>query len=170
MGYDAEHLCGGSTDFAGGTSGVAQFAFVLRDHALDVPAASISLCREAVVHAFAITSARPGVMISWIDRNDGERDTQFFTTESMVSLRVIRCVCHQPMDLQMSNRWQSETVFSMIKRNLGSALRSRSYWAQCRELGLIVLTHNIMIILSRTGFLQSIPDPFNPPHAGFGRE
>jgi hypothetical protein len=44
-------------------------------------------------------------------------------------------------------RWQVETVFSMIKRNLGSALKSRTYWAQCRELMLLALVHNIMILL-----------------------
>lgn len=44
-------------------------------------------------------------------------------------------------------RWQIETVFSMIKRNHGDALRARSYWAQNREMMLKVLTHNIGIIL-----------------------
>lgn len=44
-------------------------------------------------------------------------------------------------------RWQVETVFSMIKRNQGEALRSKSYWAQNREMMLKVLTHNIGIIL-----------------------
>ncbi len=43
-------------------------------------------------------------------------------------------------------RWQVETVFSMIKRNFGSALRARRYWSQCREMMLLVLTHNIAII------------------------
>ena len=33
-------------------------------------------------------------------------------------------------------RWQVETVNSMVKRVLGSALRARSYWSQCRELML----------------------------------
>jgi hypothetical protein len=44
-------------------------------------------------------------------------------------------------------RWQIETVFSMIKRNFGSALRSRKYWSQCREMMLLVLAHNIAIVL-----------------------
>jgi len=44
-------------------------------------------------------------------------------------------------------RWQVETVFSMIKRNFGSALRARKYWSQNREMMLLVLTHNIAIIL-----------------------
>jgi len=43
-------------------------------------------------------------------------------------------------------RWQSETVNSMIKRNLGSALRARSTVSRRHELLLRVLTHNIMIL------------------------
>src|SRR4051794_26554314 len=44
-------------------------------------------------------------------------------------------------------RWQTETVNSMIKRRLGSALRARSYWSQCREIILRVITHNVMIVV-----------------------
>ena len=43
-------------------------------------------------------------------------------------------------------RWQVETVNSMVKRVLGSALRARSYWSQCRELMLRFLAHNVMIL------------------------
>lgn len=43
-------------------------------------------------------------------------------------------------------RWQVETVFSMIKRLLGSALRARQYHSQCRELQLKAVTHNIMLL------------------------
>lgn len=43
-------------------------------------------------------------------------------------------------------RWQVETVFSMIKRNLGSALSARGFHSQGRELRLKALTLNIMII------------------------
>lgn len=43
-------------------------------------------------------------------------------------------------------RWQVETVNSMIKRTMGSALRARSYWSQSREINLRALTHNIMIL------------------------
>ena len=43
-------------------------------------------------------------------------------------------------------RWQVETVNSMIKRSMGSALRARTYWSQSREITLRVLTHNIMIL------------------------
>ena len=45
-------------------------------------------------------------------------------------------------------RWQVETVFSMLKRNLGSALKARKYRSQCRELRLKVITLNIMILLA----------------------
>lgn len=43
-------------------------------------------------------------------------------------------------------RPQVETVFSMLKRNLGAALRGRSYWSRCRDMLLRVVTHNIMLI------------------------
>lgn len=43
-------------------------------------------------------------------------------------------------------RWQVETVNSMLKRRLGSALRARQYKSQCREIVLRALTHNVMIV------------------------
>lgn len=43
-------------------------------------------------------------------------------------------------------RWQVETAFSMLKRNLTSALSARSYWARARELALFVLAHNFAIL------------------------
>jgi hypothetical protein len=45
-------------------------------------------------------------------------------------------------------RWQIETVHSMIKRVLGAALRARNYWSQSREIVLKVLTLNVMILWS----------------------
>jgi hypothetical protein len=47
-------------------------------------------------------------------------------------------------------RWQVETVVSMIKRRQGSATTGRSYWSRRRDLMLMVLTHNIMILLPFT--------------------
>lgn len=44
-------------------------------------------------------------------------------------------------------RWQVETVMSMLKRNLGSSLRARTYWSQSREILLRIFTHNAMIVL-----------------------
>ncbi|MBN2588667.1 MAG: IS5 family transposase [Sedimentisphaerales bacterium] len=43
-------------------------------------------------------------------------------------------------------RWQIETVFSILKRNLGSAVRSRIHYNQTREIRLRVLAHNLMIL------------------------
>ena len=43
-------------------------------------------------------------------------------------------------------RWQVETTFSMIKRLQGSATKGRSYHARRRDMMLMVLTHNIMIV------------------------
>ena len=52
-------------------------------------------------------------------------------------------------------RAQVETVMSMIKRRQGSYCKGKTYWSRCRELNLMVLTHNIMILLPRPTFLQS---------------
>ena len=62
--------------------------------------------------------------------------------------------------VKYGQRWQVETVNSMIKRMQGSALRSRCYWSQCREIVLRTITHNIMILHQTRPFLQSSPDPF----------
>lgn len=43
-------------------------------------------------------------------------------------------------------RWQVETVNSMLKRNLESFLRARTYWSQCREMMLRLFVHNVMIV------------------------
>lgn len=43
-------------------------------------------------------------------------------------------------------RWQSETANSMIKRNLGSAMRARTAVGRRHELLLRALTHNIMLL------------------------
>ena len=45
-----------------------------------------------------------------------------------------------------TQRWQVETVNSMIKRNLGSALTGRSAWSRKRDMALKVLTHDFMIL------------------------
>jgi len=46
-------------------------------------------------------------------------------------------------------RWQCETVNSMMKRNQGSALRARTNHSRNRELALRVLTHNLAILRAR---------------------
>ena len=52
-------------------------------------------------------------------------------------------------------RSQAETVMSMLKRRQGSHVRGRSYPSQCRDLRLIALTHNIMILLTITVFYRA---------------
>jgi hypothetical protein len=59
-------------------------------------------------------------------------------------------------DYRYGQRWQVETVMSMIKRRLGHALRARSENRRNAEMRLMVLTHNIMICFCRVeGFLRS---------------
>ena len=56
---------------------------------------------------------------------------------------------------QYGQRWQAETGFSMFKRRLSSTVHGRSYWSQCRELLLMAITYNFMLLLALIGFLQS---------------
>jgi hypothetical protein len=46
---------------------------------------------------------------------------------------------------QYGQRWQAECTNSMIKRRLASTVAAHSYWAQCRELLLIVLTYQCLL-------------------------
>jgi hypothetical protein len=43
-------------------------------------------------------------------------------------------------------RWQAETVNSMVKRNLGSALGGKTAGSRQRDMQLKVLAHNAMIL------------------------
>jgi hypothetical protein len=43
-------------------------------------------------------------------------------------------------------RWQAETGFSMLKRCIADTVQGRSYWSQCRELWLLVITFNILLL------------------------
>ncbi len=43
-------------------------------------------------------------------------------------------------------RSQAESGFSMFKRRLGATVNGRSYWSQCRELFLMAITYNIMLL------------------------
>jgi hypothetical protein len=40
----------------------------------------------------------------------------------------------------------------MIKRRLSASVAARSYWSQCREVMLLVVSHNVMVILCVVGF------------------
>jgi hypothetical protein len=60
---------------------------------------------------------------------------------------------------QYGQRWQAETGFSLIKRRVASTVHGHRYWSQCRELLLIAITYNILLLYVITGFLQSRSDP-----------
>lgn len=57
-------------------------------------------------------------------------------------------------------RAQAETTMSMLKRNLGETLRSRSPAGRKRDLMLKVLVHNLMIVRCKRGSQQSPSGPF----------
>lgn len=57
-------------------------------------------------------------------------------------------------------RAQAETVFSMMKRNLGSELRGRSNKSRRIDIYLRVLTHNIMLALLRL-FYRAFTSPLH---------
>ena len=60
-----------------------------------------------------------------------------------------------------SQRSQVETVISMLKRRQGSYVRGRTYPSQCRDLHLIALTHNIMILLCTVVFYRASDVPLS---------
>ncbi len=67
---------------------------------------------------------------------------------------------------KFGQRWQVETIFSMCKRRFGFVVHARSYWAQNREMLLMVLTHNIGIILFvKELFYRALLTPFIIPEA-----
>lgn len=65
-----------------------------------------------------------------------------------------------------TQRWQIETVVSMIKRNLGDSLSGTAYHSQCRELRRLVIVHNIMIVLSIRRFSTEHSRPLFLPRRG----
>ena len=59
---------------------------------------------------------------------------------------------------EYAQRAQVETVFSMLKRNLGSALRARKRFTIDREAVLRLITHNLMVLKRRRGMFSMEPD------------
>jgi hypothetical protein len=57
-----------------------------------------------------------------------------------------RQLTHEKYKAIYGQRWQVETVNSMVKRNLGSACRARSGRGRKKELLLRAVTHNLMIL------------------------
>jgi Transposase DDE domain len=66
--------------------------------------------------------------------------------------RMARTFQHQRRRKPYGQRSQVESVFSAVKRRLGSSVNAYSYWSQCRALMLKALTHNIMLLRRRQVF------------------
>ena len=52
-------------------------------------------------------------------------------------------------------RWQVETSISMVKRRVTFLVNARTSWTKCRELLLVAVTYNFMLLYAAAGFLQS---------------
>jgi hypothetical protein len=57
-------------------------------------------------------------------------------------------------------RSQVETVISMIKRRQGTYVHGQTYWSQCRDLRLLAITHNVMILVVVQVFYTAGLTPF----------
>ena len=68
-------------------------------------------------------------------------------TNKTPSGRWRRWMAEHLHETDYGQRWQVETVFSMIKRNLGDTVNATNYWSQSRAMRLLAVTHNIMILL-----------------------
>ena len=78
--------------------------------------------------------------------------------------RMMRTYFERPPERRCyGQRWQVETVMSMIKRRLGETLSARSYRRQSRALLLKVITHNVLILLLKEVFYRAFLPPFLPP-------
>jgi hypothetical protein len=60
--------------------------------------------------------------------------------------RLMRRFLAGPHKDWYGQRWQAETVNSMVKRNLGSACRARTPTGRQKDMLLRAVTHNIMIV------------------------
>jgi transposase len=61
--------------------------------------------------------------------------------------RMVQYFERPPATRRYGQRWQVETVFSMIKRRLGETVSARSYHRQNRALLLKAVAHNVLILL-----------------------
>jgi hypothetical protein len=85
-------------------------------------------------------------------------------TEKLPSGRYRRLMKVRFVRTAYRRRGQVETVISMIKRRQGADVYARTYQNQCRELRLLDLTHNIMILVMVEDFYTAVLTPYCPPH------
>jgi hypothetical protein len=70
--------------------------------------------------------------------------------------RAMRTYFRRPKQRRCyGQRWQVETVFSMIKRRLGENVNAHSDRRQRRAMLLKAIVHNILVLFPARGFLQS---------------
>lgn len=70
--------------------------------------------------------------------------------------RGMRTYFRRPKQLRRyGQRWQIETVFSMIKRRLGATLNARSNRRQRQAMLLKAIVHNILILFDRRLFYRA---------------
>ncbi len=67
-------------------------------------------------------------------------------------------------------RWQVETVMFMLKHHQGAALTAHSYHTRRREMGLMAVTHNIMILRPIKLFYKASLSPFSFPYPRIRRQ
>lgn len=67
-------------------------------------------------------------------------------TDKAPSTRYRRPMKRHLHNSRYAQRWQAETVFSMIKLCSGEVVDARTYWRRCRLLLLKTLTHIIAIL------------------------
>jgi hypothetical protein len=104
-----------------------------RVHTLLADAVYDSEKHHGIAHAFGIRSVIPPKM---------GRHTDKLPTSPLRRHMAV----HFPTKTYRK-RAQVETVMSMLKRNLGTFTRARSFQSRCRELLLRVFTHNVAIVL-----------------------
>jgi hypothetical protein len=73
--------------------------------------------------------------------------------------RLMKTLFKFKKNIHYGQRWQVETVFSMIKRRLTTATKARSHYAQMRELALIAITHNLLVVWLRYLFYRAGRSP-----------
>ena len=62
-------------------------------------------------------------------------------------------------DETYGQRWQVETVMFMIKRHQGAGIGARTDGTRRREMALMAITHNIMIVLPEELFYRACQEP-----------
>ena len=97
---------------------------------------AIALHRKALVPILALRPVRRVIPTQSLKRN--HRD--YFLPQK-VTAGINNPRQREPVP------YYCKTVFSMIKPNFGEAVYARTCWAQCREMMLLVLTHNITVLL-----------------------